>query len=206
MRVYISADIEGVGGIAHLASTGPKRIDWETSARQWMTNEVLAAIAACDAAGANEYVITDGHGSAHNLLIDSFPDNSRLIRSWPRPLLQMEAIDQGHYDAAIFIGHHASATMAGGILAHSFTIAEIAPRLFSFNAPQGACPDCDGLGEREEFDPQLVVPNEHLSLKKGAIVPWAKSNPPSPYYMQVLSSLAKAYGFSLDSTWEDLLP
>jgi excinuclease ABC subunit A len=87
-----------------------------------------------------------------------------------------------------------------------FTIAEIAPRLFSFNAPQGACPDCDGLGERQEFDPQLVVPNEHLSLKKGAIVPWAKSNPPSPYYMQVLSSLAKAYGFSLDSTWEDLLP
>ena len=87
-----------------------------------------------------------------------------------------------------------------------FTIAEIAPRLFSFNAPQGACPDCDGLGERQEFDPQLVVPNEHLSLKKGAIVPWAKSNPPSPYYMQVLSSLAKAYGFSLDSVWEDLAP
>ncbi|GAA3737867.1 excinuclease ABC subunit A [Sphingorhabdus rigui] len=87
-----------------------------------------------------------------------------------------------------------------------FTIAEIAPRLFSFNAPQGACPDCDGLGERQEFDPQLVVPNEHLSLKKGAIVPWAKSNPPSPYYMQVLSSLAKAYGFDLDTPWEDLLP
>ncbi|MBA4308173.1 MAG: excinuclease ABC subunit A [Sphingopyxis sp.] len=87
-----------------------------------------------------------------------------------------------------------------------FTIAEIAPRLFSFNAPQGACPDCDGLGERQEFDPQLVVPNEHLSLKKGAIVPWAKSNPPSPYYMQVLASLAKAYDFSLDTAWEDLLP
>ncbi len=87
-----------------------------------------------------------------------------------------------------------------------FTIAEIAPRLFSFNAPQGACPECDGLGERQEFDPQLVVPNEHLSLKKGAIVPWAKSNPPSPYYMQVLASLAKAYDFSLDTPWEDLLP
>ena len=87
-----------------------------------------------------------------------------------------------------------------------FTIAEIAPRLFSFNAPQGACPDCDGLGERQEFDPQLVVPNEHLSLKKGAVVPWAKSNPPSPYYMQVLSSLAKAYDFNLDTPWEDLLP
>ena len=87
-----------------------------------------------------------------------------------------------------------------------FTIAEIAPRLFSFNAPQGACPDCDGLGERQEFDPQLVVPNEHLSLKKGAVVPWAKSNPPSPYYMQVLSSLAKAYDFNLDTPWEELLP
>ena len=87
-----------------------------------------------------------------------------------------------------------------------FTIAEIAPRLFSFNAPQGACPDCDGLGERQEFDPQLVVPNEHLSLKKGAIVPWAKSNPPSPYYMQVLASLAKAYDFSLDTPWDQLAP
>src|SRR3546814_20576339 len=65
-----------------------------------------------------------------------------------------------------------------------FTIAEIEPRLFSFNAPQGACPACDGLGERLEFDPDLVVPNHALSLKKGAVVPWAKSNPPSTYYMQ----------------------
>ncbi|MBK9432293.1 MAG: excinuclease ABC subunit UvrA [Sphingomonadales bacterium] len=87
-----------------------------------------------------------------------------------------------------------------------FTIAEIAPRLFSFNAPQGACPECDGLGERLEFDPQLVVPNEGLSLKQGAIVPWAKSNPPSPYYMQVLSSLAKAYDFDLTTPWSALAP
>jgi excinuclease ABC subunit A len=87
-----------------------------------------------------------------------------------------------------------------------FTIAEIMPRLFSFNAPQGACPDCDGLGERLEFDPQLVVPNEVLSLKQGAVVPWAKSNPPSPYYMQVLSSLAKAYDFDLTTPWNALEP
>ncbi|MDX3900343.1 MAG: excinuclease ABC subunit UvrA [Sphingobium sp.] len=85
-----------------------------------------------------------------------------------------------------------------------FTISEIEPRLFSFNAPQGACPACDGLGERQEFDPELVVPNEALSLKKGAVVPWAKSNPPSPYYMQVLGSLATAFGFSLDTPWADL--
>ena len=85
-----------------------------------------------------------------------------------------------------------------------FTIPEIEPRLFSFNAPQGACPACDGLGERQEFDPELVVPNEHLTLKKGAIVPWAKSNPPSPYYMQVLGSLAKEFGFNLETPWQDL--
>ncbi|MFC3100610.1 excinuclease ABC subunit UvrA [Altererythrobacter lauratis] len=85
-----------------------------------------------------------------------------------------------------------------------FTIEEVEPRLFSFNAPQGACPTCDGLGEKQLFDPQLVVPNEYLSLKKGAIVPWAKSNPPSPYYMQVLASLAATFGFSLDTPWKDL--
>ncbi len=85
-----------------------------------------------------------------------------------------------------------------------FTIAEIEPRLFSFNAPQGACPACDGLGERLEFDEELIVPNHALSLKQGAVVPWAKSNPPSPYYMQVLASLAKEFGFSLDTPWQDL--
>jgi len=85
-----------------------------------------------------------------------------------------------------------------------FTIEEIEPRLFSFNAPQGACPTCDGLGEKQLFDPQLVVPNEALSLKQGAVVPWAKSNPPSPYYMQVLASLAKAYDFDLNTPWNQL--
>lgn len=85
-----------------------------------------------------------------------------------------------------------------------FTIAEIEPRLFSFNAPQGACPACDGLGEKLVFDEDLVVPNHDLTIKKGAIVPWAKSNPPSPYYMQVLGSLAREFGFSLDTKWADL--
>ncbi|MEJ7776687.1 MAG: excinuclease ABC subunit UvrA [Sphingomicrobium sp.] len=85
-----------------------------------------------------------------------------------------------------------------------FTIAEIEPRLFSFNAPQGACPACDGLGEKLVFDEDLVVPNHNLTIAKGAVAPWAKSQPPSPYYMQVLSSLARAYGFELDVPWKDL--
>ncbi len=85
-----------------------------------------------------------------------------------------------------------------------FTLAEIEPRLFSFNAPQGACPACDGLGEKLVFDEDLVVPNHNLSIAKGAVVPWAKSQPPSPYYMQVLSSLARAYDFDLTTPWKDL--
>ncbi|MGB7404724.1 MAG: excinuclease ABC subunit UvrA, partial [Pacificimonas sp.] len=85
-----------------------------------------------------------------------------------------------------------------------FTIPEIEPRLFSFNAPQGACPACDGIGEKLYFDPDLIVPNTKLSIKKGAVVPWAKSQPPSPYYMQVLRSVARAGGFTLETPWEDL--
>ncbi len=85
-----------------------------------------------------------------------------------------------------------------------FTIAEIEPRLFSFNAPQGACPACDGLGEKLIFDEDLVVPNHNLSIKKGAVVPWAKSQPPSPYYMQVLASLGRAFEFALDTPWNAL--
>jgi excinuclease ABC subunit A len=85
-----------------------------------------------------------------------------------------------------------------------FTISEIEPRLFSFNAPQGACPACDGLGEKQHFDPDLIVPNHALTLEKGAVAPWAKSNPPSPYYLQVLASVGRAYGFTLKNKWSDL--
>jgi excinuclease ABC subunit A len=85
-----------------------------------------------------------------------------------------------------------------------FTLPEIEPRLFSFNAPQGACPACNGLGEKLFFDSLLVVPNELISLKDGAVVPWAKSSPPSPYYMQVLGSVVRAYGGTLDQPWAKL--
>jgi excinuclease ABC subunit A len=83
-----------------------------------------------------------------------------------------------------------------------FTISEIEPRLFSFNNPHGACPVCDGLGTQLYFDPQLIVPDENLSLRKGAIAPWSKSS--SPYYLQTLEALARHYKFSLNEPWEDL--
>ncbi|MEO8300421.1 MAG: excinuclease ABC subunit UvrA, partial [Rhizomicrobium sp.] len=83
-----------------------------------------------------------------------------------------------------------------------FTISEIEPRLFSFNNPHGACPECDGLGVQNYFDEALVVPDESLTLKKGAIAPWAKSS--SPYYLQTLEALARHYKFSMNEPWEDL--
>ena len=85
-----------------------------------------------------------------------------------------------------------------------FTIDEIEPRLFSFNNPFGACPDCDGLGTQFFIDPEAVVPDQTLSLREGAIVPWAKSGTSSPYYTQTLESLAEHYGFSLNDPWHDL--
>jgi excinuclease ABC subunit A len=83
-----------------------------------------------------------------------------------------------------------------------FTIPEIEPRLFSFNNPFGACPACDGLGVEQTVDPELVVPDKELSLKKGALAPWAKSS--SPFYIQTLEALAKHYGFSLTAPWHKL--
>src|SRR5947199_2322877 len=83
-----------------------------------------------------------------------------------------------------------------------FTIPEIEPRLFSFNNPHGACPVCDGLGTQLYFDPALVVPDESLTLRKGAIAPWSKTS--SPYYLQTLEALARHYKFSLNERWDDL--
>ena len=85
-----------------------------------------------------------------------------------------------------------------------FTIDEIEPRLFSFNNPFGACPDCDGLGKSSHFDRQLVVPNTTKTLKDGAIAPWASST--AKYYIQTLSSLGRHYGFDLTTAFEDLKP
>ncbi|HEV7335357.1 MAG TPA: excinuclease ABC subunit UvrA [Bosea sp. (in: a-proteobacteria)] len=83
-----------------------------------------------------------------------------------------------------------------------FTIPEIEPRLFSFNNPFGACPTCDGLGHEMRIDPEMIVPDHSLSLKKGAIAPWAKST--SPYYGQTLDALARHFGFSTTKPWSEL--
>ncbi len=83
-----------------------------------------------------------------------------------------------------------------------FTIPEIEPRLFSFNAPFGACPDCDGLGVELFFDERLVVPDQNLKVYDGALAPWRKGK--SPYFLQTIEAIAKHYEFDRNTKWKDL--
>ena len=83
-----------------------------------------------------------------------------------------------------------------------FTIPEIEPRLFSFNAPFGACPDCDGLGVELFFDERLVVPDQNLRLLDGALAPWRKGK--SPYFTQTIQAIARHYEFDPATPWKDL--
>ena len=83
-----------------------------------------------------------------------------------------------------------------------FTIPEIEPRLFSFNAPYGACPDCDGLGVELFFDERLVVPDQTLRVADGALAPWRKGK--SPYFLQTIEAIAKHYDFDKSARWKDL--
>ncbi|MBI5680761.1 MAG: excinuclease ABC subunit UvrA [Methanobacterium sp.] len=82
---------------------------------------------------------------------------------------------------------------------------EISPRTFSFNSPHGACPECNGLGNKMEMDTDLVVPNKSLTLNEGAILPWSKSQNKENYYHQMLKAIADHYGFSMDVPFEDLM-
>jgi len=83
-----------------------------------------------------------------------------------------------------------------------FTIPEIEPRLFSFNAPFGACPECDGLGKELFFDERLVVPDVTLKVYDGALAPWRKGK--SPYFLQTIEALAKHHEFDKNTPWKDL--
>ncbi|QGK70603.1 excinuclease ABC subunit UvrA [Allosaccharopolyspora coralli] len=86
---------------------------------------------------------------------------------------------------------------------HPFGVDELEPRSFSFNSPYGACPECAGLGNRKEVDPELVVPDEDLSLGEGAIAPWAGGQT-ADYFTRLLTSLAESIGFRMDTPWSKL--
>jgi len=99
-------------------------------------------------------------------------------------------------------GEHTTFSARFACPVSGFTIEEIEPRLFSFNNPHGACPQCDGLGSRLFFDPEMVIPDEGLSLRDGAVAPWAGSS--SPYYAQTLDSIVRHYKESTTLPWKEL--
>lgn len=118
MKIFISADIEGVACVTHGDHGKLEGLEYEM-ARRWMTQETNAAVEGAIEAGATEIVVADGHGHMRNLLPDELHEDVLLVRGSPRPLLQMEGLDDS-FDAVFFVGHHAQANDGLGILAHTF--------------------------------------------------------------------------------------
>ena len=121
LKVYISVDMEGIAGVVTADQLLPSGFEYERF-RRFMTDEAVAAAKAAIAAGAAEVLVSDSHGNGENLLIESFPKQVRLVRSWPRHGGMMAGLDSS-FAAALFVGYHASTTNARGVRAHSFSSA-----------------------------------------------------------------------------------
>lgn len=123
LKVHISVDMEGIAGVVTGDQIGPQGFEYGRF-REFMTQEALAAVAAAKEAGATDIVVADAHGNGENLLVERFPPDVRIVRSWPRKLQMMGGLDQT-FDAAIFIGYHASTTNPSGVRAHTFSSATL---------------------------------------------------------------------------------
>lgn len=123
LKVYISVDMEGVVGAVTGDQLGPGGFEYQRF-REFMTREALAAVNAAKEAGATEIVVSDSHGNGENLLIEMFPPDVRIIRSWPRRLTMMAGIDST-FDAVVFIGYHSSTDNTAGVRAHTFSSARL---------------------------------------------------------------------------------
>jgi D-amino peptidase len=123
LRVLISVDMEGVVGTVTGDQLGPTGFEYGRF-RDFMTREALAAVTAARGAGATDVIVTDAHGNGENLLIEQFPADVRVIRSWPRQLGMVAGVDQ-QVDAVIFIGYHASTNNVKGVRAHTFSSATL---------------------------------------------------------------------------------
>jgi len=135
LKVYISADMEGVVGTVTSDQLGPAGFEYQRF-REIMTAEVNAAIQAAREAGATEILVSDSHGNGENLLMERLPADIELVRSWPRPLGMMEGIDET-FDAVLFIGYHASTSNPRGVRAHTMSSANLtALRLNGRDVPE----------------------------------------------------------------------
>lgn len=179
LRIYISADLEGVVGVVTGEQLGPDGFEYQRF-RQFMTDEVNAAIDAARAAGASEFLISDSHGNGQNLLIEQLPEDTMVIRSWPRPLGMMEGIDET-FDGVIFIGYHASAANTRGVRAHTMSSANITDlRLNGTSMSEGSI----NAAIAGHFGvPVIMISGDDIAVAEtqvivgdmeGAVVKWAK--------------------------------
>ena len=137
MKIYISADMEGVVGAVSGEQLSPTGFEYQRF-REFMTQEVNAAVEAAFAAGATEITISDSHGNAQNLLIEKLPKNVLLVRGFPRPLMMMQGIDET-FDGVIFLGYHSSTSNSDGVRAHTFSSARLADvRLNNVSMSEGS--------------------------------------------------------------------
>jgi len=205
LKLYISADMEGVVGSVTDQQLGPEGFEYER-AREFMTNEVLAAIAAAREMGVTEILVSDSHGNGQNLLIDRFPADVMIVRSWPRPLMMMEGIDES-FDAAIFLGYHAGTTNPDGVRAHTVSSARLADiRLGGRSMPEAGI----SAAIAGHFGvPVIMISGDDAAVEEaqtllgdieGAVVKWnysfhsAKTLTPDAAYLQISESVKAALG------------
>jgi D-amino peptidase len=135
LKIYISADMEGVAGAVTGEQLGPSGFEYQRF-REFMTQEVNTAVEAAFEAGATEILVSDSHGNGQNLLIEKLPKNVTIVRSWPRPLMMMQGIDET-FDGVIFLGYHTSTTNSEGVRAHTISSANFADiRLNGISMPE----------------------------------------------------------------------
>ncbi len=205
LKIYISADMEGVVGVVTGEQLGPQGFEYQRF-REFMTQEVNAAIEAAFEAGATEIVVSDSHGNGQNLLIEKLPKNILLVRSWPRPLMMMQGIDET-FAGAIFIGYHSGTTNLQGVRAHTISSARLADvRLNNISMPEAGI----NAAIAGHFNvPVIMVSGDDIAVKEttallgdveGGVVKWAsgfhsaKTLMPEASYQLIRDKVKKAIG------------
>ena len=205
MKIYISADMEGVVGVVTNEQLGPQGFEYARF-REFMTEEVNAAILAAFEAGATEVVVSDSHGNGQNLLIEKLPKNILLIRAWPRPLMMMQGIDET-FAGAIFIGYHTATTNTQGVRAHTISSARLADvRLKGVSLSEAGL----NAAIAGHFNvPVIMISGDDAVVKEtqallgdveGAVVKWssgfhsAKTLMPGASYQLIREKVKKAIG------------
>ena len=124
LKIYISVDLEGIAGVVTGEQLGTDGFEYQRF-REFATAEALSAVNAAFEAGATEVLVSDSHGNGQNLLIEKFPENVKVIRSWPRKLGMMQGLEEGGFAGAIYIGYHSSTNYMSGVRAHTKSSASL---------------------------------------------------------------------------------